>query len=133
MSGMTEKRTSTRRDFLHGRSVADAMADLGDRVDPYQRQAASGSGEATDASPSASRREARLLQFSRQAMACQFEITLDPSTEPNGAEAAVEALDLVERIEDQLTVYRDHSEVMEINRTAAEGPVVVESGLSPRG
>jgi thiamine biosynthesis lipoprotein len=39
------------------------------------------------------------------------------------------ALDLVESLESQLTVYRHESEVMDINRQAADGPVAVESRL----
>jgi FAD:protein FMN transferase len=39
------------------------------------------------------------------------------------------ALDLVESLEDQMTVYRAHSEVQEINRHAADKPVHVEPRL----
>ena len=39
------------------------------------------------------------------------------------------ALDVVETLEDQMTVYRSHSEVSRINRTASAGPVTVEHRL----
>ena len=42
---------------------------------------------------------------------------------------ALAALDLVDRLEDQMTVYRPHSEVSLINDTAAEEPTVVEPRL----
>jgi len=42
---------------------------------------------------------------------------------------ATRALDFVEALETQLTVYRDDSEVSRLNRTAHEGPVAVEPGL----
>src|SRR5262245_56683685 len=42
---------------------------------------------------------------------------------------AVEALDLVDALENQLTVYRETSEVIYVNGRAAEDPVVVEEGL----
>jgi thiamine biosynthesis lipoprotein len=62
-------------------------------------------------------------------MACEFEVLLNAHAQPEAAEAAVEALDLVDQLEDQLTVYRDHSEIMKINREAALGDVAVESQL----
>src|SRR5262244_1219136 len=68
------------------------------------------------------------VHVAREAMACRFEVTL-PATVPRGIAAASFALDEVDRLEAQLTVYRDDSEVSEINRNAAEGPVEVERGL----
>src|SRR5215831_16025881 len=67
-------------------------------------------------------------RVAREAMACRFEVTL-PATDPRGVAAASLALDEVDRLEAQLTVYRDDSEVSEINRNAAERPVPVERGL----
>jgi thiamine biosynthesis lipoprotein len=62
-------------------------------------------------------------------MACEFEVLLHAKGDPAGPEAAIAALDLVERLEAQLTVYRDTSEVMAINRLAAGEAVAVEPGL----
>jgi len=70
-----------------------------------------------------------LLSVSREAMACLFEIVVDAATYRDATDVAVAALDLVEQLEGQLTVYRDTSEVMLINRRAANAPVEVESGL----
>ena len=39
------------------------------------------------------------------------------------------ALDGVERIEDQLTIFRDRSAISDINRRAGDGPVVVDEAL----
>jgi thiamine biosynthesis lipoprotein len=58
-------------------------------------------------------------------MACRFEITL-PADEREGIAPAVEALNEVDRIEDQLTVFRETSVVSGINRNAAEKSVYVE-------
>lgn len=74
-------------------------------------------------------RDGYLLTISRRAMACQFEVRLNSSRETNETAAAIDALDLIETIEDQLTVYRPHSEVMEINRRAAIEAVEVEPQL----
>src|SRR4029453_7162523 len=46
-----------------------------------------------------------------------------------GADATIAALDLVERLEAQLTVYRDTSEIVAINRRAAREGGVVEPRL----
>src|SRR5205807_9692582 len=70
-----------------------------------------------------------LLSVSREAMACLFEIVFDAATQRQATDAAVEALDLVAQIETQLTVYRETSDVMHVNRVAAREPVVVEEGL----
>ena len=65
------------------------------------------------------------VHVAREAMACRFEVTL-PQTEPGGIAAASKALDEIESLEAQLTVYRDSSEVSYINRNAAEVAVAVE-------
>ena len=69
-----------------------------------------------------------LLRVSRRAMATTFEIALPDGT-PNALAAAEAALDLVDDLEQQLTVYRDSSEVSHVNRTAHTSPVPVEAGL----
>lgn len=68
------------------------------------------------------------LHISRPAMACRFEVTL-PGREREGVAAASEALDEIDRIEQQLTVYRDDSEISFVNRNAASGPVRVAPSL----
>jgi FAD:protein FMN transferase len=68
------------------------------------------------------------VHVAREAMACRFEVTL-PATEPRGIAGASFALDEIDRLEAQLTVYRDDSEVSELNQNAAEAPVTVERGL----
>lgn len=67
-------------------------------------------------------------RVSRPAMACRFEVTL-PLEDQAGVSAARQALDEVDRLEDQLTIFRESSEVSLINREAAAGPVCVERSL----
>ncbi len=69
-----------------------------------------------------------LLRVSRRAMATTFEVAI-PYGHPHALEAATEALDLIDDLEDQLTIYRDDSEVSRLNATAAHGTVVVEQNL----
>jgi thiamine biosynthesis lipoprotein len=72
--------------------------------------------------------EVTLLTLSRRAMATTFEV-LVPFGTRSASEAAAAALDEVDRLEDQLTVYRDSSEVSGLNRRASERPVPVEERL----
>ena len=69
-----------------------------------------------------------VLRAARRAMATTFEVLL-PFGSPLAQPAAEAALDLIDDLEDQLTVFRDHSEVSRVNATAAEQPVEVEQGL----
>jgi thiamine biosynthesis lipoprotein len=61
-------------------------------------------------------------------MACRFEVTL-PQSEESGVVAATEALDEIDRLESQLTVFRETSEVSYINAHAANGSVAVSQEL----
>jgi FAD:protein FMN transferase len=69
-----------------------------------------------------------LLRCGRRAMATVFEVLL-PFGTADGQAAAADALDLIDRLEAQLTVYRPTSEVSRLNRLAAFAPVPVEAGL----
>lgn len=62
-------------------------------------------------------------------MACAFEIWLNAGQHSEAGELALAALDLVEHLESQLTVYRDSSEVSLLNQQAAQGPIAVERRL----
>ena len=68
------------------------------------------------------------VHLNRPAMACRFEATL-PSSDRTGTNVALNALAEVDRLEQQLTIFKDSSEVSSINRTAALHPVQVEPSL----
>lgn len=72
--------------------------------------------------------DAEWVTVARTAMACQFEVLLPPGA-PSHVAAALSALDLVDALEAQLTVYRDTSELALLNRKAAHAWVEVEAGL----
>lgn len=69
-----------------------------------------------------------LIRVARRAMATTFEIAIPQGT-PHAIDAASAALDLIEELEQQLTTYRDDSEVSQLNALAAGGPVVVDRSL----
>jgi thiamine biosynthesis lipoprotein len=57
-----------------------------------------------------------------------FEVRL-PANTPGAVDLATRALDIVDELETQLTVYRDDSEISRLNASAHLGPFRVESGL----
>jgi thiamine biosynthesis lipoprotein len=116
---MQPQQTSTRREFLKGQAAAQQVADWADGA----------SVSAPAALPMPSTAEPYLVQLSRQAMACNFEVFLNAGQYEQATEAAIEALDLVEQLEAQLTVYRATSEISALNLAAHEGFVEVEPRL----
>lgn len=107
----------TRRDFLQGKAAADAL---------LQRLEGKRDSESLQQEPPV---ECYRVQFARRAMACQFEVILNAGQYPQANDAALLALDLVDRLEDQLSVYRDHSEISRLNAAAGMRPVAVEPRL----
>jgi thiamine biosynthesis lipoprotein len=107
-----------RRDFLHPRHLAHTAGQVLAALD-----------ELKPLTPApVPPEEIALLRVGRRAMATDFEVLLPYGT-PNALAIAEAALDEVDRLEDQLTVFRDHSEVSRLNRLAPEAPVPVEERL----
>jgi thiamine biosynthesis lipoprotein len=69
-----------------------------------------------------------LIRVHRPAMGSYFEIRLGVRV-PGAVDLASRALDLIDDLETQLTVYSDESEVSRLNAKAHLGPVAVERGL----
>jgi thiamine biosynthesis lipoprotein len=112
---------SNRRDFLTGQAAIDALEGFADGFKGELPKI----GQPAPQPP----QETYLLEIARNAMAVEFQVLLNASQDSAGAESAVAALDLVERLEAQLTVYRDSSEVSRINQRAFDEAVVVEPRL----
>jgi FAD:protein FMN transferase len=68
------------------------------------------------------------LRLHRRAMACRFEITLD-ARDAHVVPAAQAALNHVDAIEAQLTVFRETSDLVRINRAAGREAVACEPAL----
>ncbi|WP_146118992.1 FAD:protein FMN transferase [Blastopirellula marina] len=115
MTSEEEKRAS-RRNFLRGRIVSP-------ETDSESDHPSSGLAEGRPSSG------AYLIQLSRRAMACQFEVYLNASGPGTEAEAAVEGLDLIDQLEQQLSAYRSDSEICRLEATAHRDPVKVEPRL----
>jgi thiamine biosynthesis lipoprotein len=69
-----------------------------------------------------------LIRASRPAMGSYFEVRIGAAT-PGAFALTERALDLIDTLEQQMTIYREDSEVSRINATAHSGPVEVEPGL----
>lgn len=117
---------SNRREFLKGHAALRAARDLTSKI------GASGAGEgglAGQGSWDSSAADGYLVRYSRRAMACEWEVLLNYHEQANGTPPALEALDLIEELEAQLSIYRDTSEVSLLNKLAAGHPIVVEERL----
>ncbi len=113
-------RKSSRRDFLKGKAAVEAMAERAQKAVP---------DDGLWPWPEQPGAEACSIRVGRQAMACQFEVILNAGQYEAGTEAALEALDLVEALEDQMSVFRQTSEISRLNRACADGPMEVEPRL----
>ncbi len=74
------------------------------------------------------RERGQVVRVERPAMGSSFEIRLPAST-PGAVDLACRALDLIDALEAQLTVYNDESEVARLNANAHLRAVAVEPGL----
>ena len=68
------------------------------------------------------------IRVHRPAMACRFDVLLD-GEDARFVPAAREALDEADRLEAALTVFRETSEIVRVNRTAADAPARVDAEL----
>jgi thiamine biosynthesis lipoprotein len=103
---------------LRGRAAAQALAAAVPISDEESVDAA------TNTAP------APLVSYKRRAMACEFEVQLAAGRQQDGSALTVlSALDLLEPLEEQMTIYRADSEVLRINREAAAGRAEVEPRL----
>lgn len=115
---MSDEAQSNRRDFLTGRALHSEVEQraraLGDAV------LASSDARPTPVS-------GPMVKLSTRAMACEFHVMLNAGSE-SSVEAwhASDALDVVHRMEDLMTVYREQSPLLEVNRRAAQELVAVE-------
>ncbi len=111
--------TGSRRSFLNPKNLGKVVSTV------------TGGEWPDNPSPSFSKEgeeEGWLYRVGRPAMATQFEVlfeVIDADLMP----VAESALEKIDQLEDQLSVYRDTSEVCAINREAFDHPVEVEAGL----
>lgn len=119
---MPADRPSSRRAFLSGRSAFQA---IGDAINSISAQIP----ETVATSGSRQRQSAYLEEYSKPAMACQFQLLFNMHQYPQSGSATGDAFALIDELEDQMTVYRDQSEISQLNQNAFNQPVKIEHRL----
>jgi thiamine biosynthesis lipoprotein len=79
--------------------------------------------------PMLSGNENLLIHVARRLMACEFEVRFSADRYPHGTDVALQALDQVEALEEQISYFRPTSEITRINLLAADGPLEVAPPL----
>ena len=115
------KSSSNRREFMTGMGAIKAI-----------RENAQAQLDAVDAAWNAAGNDVTGVweQYSKTAMACEFEISFNMHQYAKASPTTMLAFQLVDDLEDQLTIYREHSEVSQLNQLATETPQAVDPGLA---
>lgn len=118
---MTDRSKSSRREFLRGRTALDAL----------RKNVAVSVDSADPAEPIASlgRQNSYFEHYSKKAMACDFELLFNMQQYAQSGNVTTLAFELIDQLEDQMSVYREHSEVSKINRDASLNAIELESRL----
>ena len=110
---------SNRREFLTGRALQGELQQAGAALADELLQ---------NATPEARWPSGPTVRLAQTAMACDFEVVLNPGPAQR-LDAASSALHVIAQLEDQYSVYRLDSELSRINQSAAAAPVTVEPRL----
>ncbi len=110
----------SRRDFLTGKAIRKQIEQTGDVLADEITAAENQSRELPSSGDT--------IRLATRAMACDFGVLLNPGPSSQITPAS-DALDLVHQLEAQMSVYRDDSELSQLNQRAAESEVEVEPRL----
>lgn len=118
MSDDSEQPTgSSRREFLSGQAVRKQIEQAGEHL-------ADGLVEANKTPESE-----KTIRLTTRAMACEFSVILNPSQNRRQVISASDALDCIHEIESQLTVYRETSDLLELNCQAESSATDIDVDL----
>ena len=107
---------SSRRDFLKGRTAADAFVETIQGAVPTPNPLDFSTSEYE-------------ICIAREAMACEFEVRLNPRRFPQGTDVAIDALDIVTELDSRWSFFQEESEVSRINALAFEKPTPLSDDL----
>ncbi|MEQ8838443.1 MAG: FAD:protein FMN transferase [Lacipirellulaceae bacterium] len=127
-NSQSESSVASRREFLKGRAALSALADKAREM----ADAATASFEAASGNRSVSSQQSQkvaLLEITRRAKACDFQVQYHAADGPRFTSTMLEVMESLEPLEAQLTIYRETSEVLDINAYAASAPIEVEPRL----
>lgn len=108
---------SNRREFLSGNAARKELECTGNQI-------ADELADKSEKAPSSG----DTVRLSTRAMACEFTVILNPGNRHHVI-AASDALEVVHELEQQLSVYRDSSDLSQLNRTMHEAPVEADCKL----
>ena len=114
--------SSNRRDFLSGRALRKQAERAGDEL--ADAIAPDDESDAKAAPPAGG----DTMRLATSAMACEFAVLLNPSQRDQIPHAS-EALEIIHACEQQMSVYRDDSEISDLNREACDRAVTVARSL----
>lgn len=112
---------SSRRDFLKGKSSIDALRHFAEEslagIGTANIGTANNEQGGRSNSPSnTGDHRTYLTKIERRAMACNFEFFFNAGEYAGVEEDALNGLDLIDQLEEQLTIYRPSSEISRLNR-----------------
>ncbi|MEM7456597.1 MAG: FAD:protein FMN transferase [Planctomycetota bacterium] len=133
---MPEEPDSNRRDFFKGtpairkfrEAVGKAQDTLSQGLENRSPEPASNSGSQPDPI-SSTRKSAYLETYTANAMACQFELLFNLHQYTRSGTAAMLAIELLEELEDRMSIYREHSEFSRANLEAFSASYLMEPGV----
>ncbi len=112
---------SDRREFLKGRALARAVRQA---VENYEFDV-----PGLELSDGQARQAAYLESYEKKAMACTWELMFNMRQYRQAAATAGRAMELIDSIESQLTIFREDSEIAAINRLAFADSVETGAGV----
>jgi thiamine biosynthesis lipoprotein len=110
---------SSRRDFLTGRAARSQLEQTGEQLADALLESDAAPGPLTSGDT---------IRLSARAMACEFCVIMNPGPATQIMHASA-ALDMLDSLEDQMSVYRSHGELSQLNRRAGTEPVTVDPRL----
>lgn len=120
---MSDSPQHSRRAFLQGKAAARTLAD---RAFDFAQQWVESATELIDTR--FPEQPTLHLEARRRAMACEFAVRYHEA-DRHLADTVLDAFDEIDRVESLLTIYREQSDVLQLNRLAAASPVFVEPEL----
>ena len=115
------KQRSNRREFLKGRSLVQAARQA---IDNFEFNVPDLSIDVAE-----TKQAAYLESYEKKAMACTWELMFNMQQYRASGLAAAKAMQLIDDLESQLTIYDEDSEVSELNLNAASEPFAVATNL----
>ena len=115
----SEPSPASRREFLTGSALRSGLERSGEKLADEFTSAVD--GEFTPSSGDT-------VRLSTRAMACDFAVIMNPGPSEQVMIASA-ALDLIHQLEEQMSVYRERSELSELNLRADREPVAVQPQL----